>query len=683
MSFTASLFTAAASDPASALGLPAFQLDLEAAHAALRRAAIAIQDETEPTVDLAPAARALEQAFGALYDAIDGRADRPAAVDAARAHLDLAAAALESNLLAPLREEIARARGYLGAAAARLAAQPPWPAPPAASIRASTDVPTLHEVARRSLVPVLRVQALPPPAPPPPAPPPRPKTFAELDEAVALLEARTAAAMNVSLPGRATRSERAVPAAPALPGFTRDLGAAVDDVTFLRTRARDCFEDVVMVGFQRTPQLGDDWRASATLDRRMLAAIDLLAAIGPVAIDHVPRLFAEAPVKDGCHGFALAMTLGCFRGRDALAAAELALLDRERAPDLVDEIGRALKLVPHDALPLTLRALLREPDARIRAMAIDVLGHRGLAPDDELAAATRDAPEVAARAFRHLVGAPPAVLWPLLDDAGEPADGDLREAVWTALAMSGHPRASGVLRAALDGADARMAALLLALGGDHDDARELTRRAGEVPDAGLIEAVGWSGAGSAVGPLVALLDRDDEEIRIACGAALEQITAAGLWEEVEVADDDILVPDPPDPDIGDPTPRKLAQLVSDPRELPPAPAPERVVRPATDPARWQAWLRARSEPFAEQARHRRGQLYTPLVTLGELDSGTLTPRERRLVQCELIARTGGFVRFDPHDFVAVQEEAIRAWQPLAARASATPGQWTRAARRAR
>jgi len=39
------------------------------------------------------------------------------------------------------------------------------------------------------------------------------------------------------------------------------------------------------------------------------------------------------------------------------------------------------------------------------------------------------------------------------------------------------------------------------------------------------------------------------------------------------------------------------------------------------------------------------------------------------------------VRFDPHDFVPVQEEALRAWHPIASRTSSTPGRWTRPYRR--
>jgi hypothetical protein len=55
--------------------------------------------------------------------------------------------------------------------------------------------------------------------------------------------------------------------------------------------------------------------------------------------------------------------------------------------------------------------------------------------------------------------------------------------------------------------------------------------------------------------------------------------------------------------------------------------------------------------------------------------------ERRYLHRELILRTGAVVRFDPHDLVRVQEEEVRAWQPLAARASSTPGRWIRPLRR--
>src|SRR6185369_4044607 len=173
-------------------------------------------------------------------------------------------------------------------------------------------------------------------------------------------------------------------------------------------------------------------------ERRMLASIDLVAAMGEGAIEHVPRLVAEAPVKDPSRAFGIAMVLGCIGGRDALAAAEHALLSSDRDVAFVEELAAALKIVPHDLAAIALRTLLGDPDPAIRAAAIDVLGYRGLATPEELAAAAADAPPVAARALIHLACAPTPELPGLLDAAAAIDDPALREAVWTAMALSGH-----------------------------------------------------------------------------------------------------------------------------------------------------------------------------------------------------------------------------------------------------
>ena len=117
----------------------------------------------------------------------------------------------------------------------------------------------------------------------------------------------------------------------------------------------------------------------------MLAAIDLIAGIGPIAIAHVPVLYADSPAKDSSRAFAVGMVLGSIAGRDALAAAEHAVLGRDSDAASIHELGSAFKLVPNPHLPLALRTLLRDPAAPIRAMALDVLGYRGIALPEELA----------------------------------------------------------------------------------------------------------------------------------------------------------------------------------------------------------------------------------------------------------------------------------------------------------
>ncbi|XXX81289.1 hypothetical protein WMF30_21245 [Sorangium sp. So ce134] len=668
---------------------------LESAHAALRRAALTLEHDVEPVTDLTAPARALERALGAIYDAFDGRADRIAAVRAAMAEIDSTAVAVGGVAgldagAAAAGELLRSARGWLERAEARLAAVPPAPPLDPPPILASRDRPRLHAVPRASLVPRIKVPE-PPPAelvakPPPPIP--RPKTFEELKAAVEALKKQAPApgALPGAAEARPPPARRDEPAArPAPPGFAGEIGAAIDDLAFLRARARECFEEVAMVGMQRAPLLGDPFRGALVLERRMLAAIDVIAAIGAPALEHVPRLAAEAPVKDPSLAFASAMVLGCFAGRDALAAAEHALLRSDRDRAFIDALGAALKLVPHELLPVALRGLLREREPLVRAMAIDVLAYRGLATEDELVAAASDeAAPVAARALHHLGCGPSQRLPELIQRALAAEDPALREAAWTAMALSDHPHASITLQSAMEapeGGDA--AALLLAIAGDEADARHLVARAFEAPRGGLVAAVGWTGAASAVPPLIDLLERDvDKAVKLAAAYALERITGAEMWEEVPVEDEEIVVADPPDPDVGEPRELKLAQLVSDARDLPPAPAPEVVEQPTVDAARWRAFWMERCQGWDLGARYRRGRPYTPEVVLDELDTGRVTPAERRHLQRELIVRTGAFVRFDPHDFVVAQEEAIAAWRPIAARASGAPGRWARPRRRA-
>ena len=672
-------------------GLPPAGLDFEAAHAELRRAALMLEHDVDPVIDLGPAARAMEHAFSAVYDAFDGRSDPLEAARVAVAEIERAATALDGAAeldpgFGPMREHLGRARAYLGRAEERLARLPRAAVPEPSDLVASIDVPRLHVLARSSLAPTLRIPKSPLagfPAPPP-EPLPTPRSFEEMRLAIAELKRQAAGAkrgprLAALEPSPATA--RIPPVAP--PGFTKTIPAVMDEGTFLRSRTRECFEEVAMVGMQRAPLLGDPWRGSLLLERRMLASIDVIAAIGPTAIEHVPQLVADAPVKDPSRGFAIAMVLGCIGGRDALAAAEHALLTSERDAAFIDELGAALKLVPHDLVALGLRTLLGEADPAIRAMAIDVLGYRGLASTDELTKAAMDVPVVAARALLHLACAPGPELPGLLQAASTIDDAPLREAVWTAMALSNHPHTEVTLSAALGGPEAGAAAVLLALAGDEQDAGRLSQRAFEAPVRALVTAVGWAGGAWSIGPLIALLEKsEDDEVRFAAAYALERITGAGLWEDVEVPEDEILVPEPPEPDVGEPRVPKLARMIGDPRDPPAEPAPELIEHPTTDPARWRAYWHDKGPGYDMSARYRRGQLYTPLVSLGELDTGRCTPGERRLLQRELILRTGGFVRFDPHDFVVVQEEAIRAWQPIARRASSAPGKWVRPQRRA-
>ena len=348
------------------------------------------------------------------------------------------------------------------------------------------------------------------------------------------------------------------------------------------------------------------------------------------------------------------------------------------------QLGAALKLVPSPYLPLTLRTFLADPDPSRRALAIDVLAYRGMATPEELGKAGTDEPEVAAVALPWLALARHPRLYDAIEAGSQGPTAALRNAARLAMVLSGDLRAVNALRSALDAepAEADAAAGLLGVVAGPPEAELLLERARlKKPKRSVVAALGWAGAATtAIPALIALLKDPEETVMLAAAYALDRLTNAGLYENAIVEEDEIMVPDIPEPDLGD-KPEPLARKVSDPRDMPAEPSTERLQRPSTNPARWKAWWQEKGSTFQAGVRYRRGAPYTPLISWRELDRWPCTPGERKLLHVELVARTGENLRFDTHDFVPVQEESLAAWEPAARRASGSPGSWNLAGRR--
>ena len=667
---------------------PQWMLDLERAHDRLGRAAHLLESGAQSgPVDLNPPARALERVYGGIFDAFDERRSRLDAAKDAVAALDEAvqlltpaangdaAVGFALDYLREVRVALARAVERL----APLVTRPPVPSP---ELRGAFERPTLHAIDRSSLMPQLRV-----PGPTPLAvevmPPQfeRPKTFEELDRITKQMKEMASAPK----PPRLRPAKPAPAPKPESPlGFVEDIRPAMSEAQFLRERVRWCFEDVTMVGVQRAPLLGDPWRGSRTLERRLLWSIDAIVAMGPPALDELEAQVLDAPLKDPSRVFAIAMILGCVNGRDALAMAERVFGALEMDdPQHAAQLGAALKLVPHPYLPLSLRTFLSDPDPARRALAIDVLAYRGMATPDELARAGSDEVDVAVAALPWLALTKHPGVRAAIDAAIEGPVARLRTAARVAMVLSGDFRAATSLGGALDaeGEEGDAAASLLGIVAGPTDAQVLLERAQATPTRASVAAVGWAGAKASVPALMALLQHADEPVVLAAAYALDRITNAGLYEDAIVEADEIMVPDIAEPDLGDEKPPPLARVVSDPRDLPAEPSTETLQRPTTDPQRWASWWKEKADAFHEKLRHRRGSAYTPYVSWLELDRWRCTPGERRLLHWELVARTGHYERFDTLDFVPVQEDSVAAWEPLARDASGSPGSWSLAVRR--
>jgi hypothetical protein len=117
--------------------------------------------------------------------------------------------------------------------------------------------------------------------------------------------------------------------------------------------------------------------------------------------------------------------------------------------------------------------------------------------------------------------------------------------------------------------------------------------------------------------------------------------------------------------------------VSHPRDKPPPGSSETLDVASIDPSKWRAYWAEHGHRYPPGQRLRRGNPYSPSISLYELDRLPLSMADRRLLHRELAARTGKLTHFDPHDFVVVQEQSLAAWGSLVASAMTTPGSWER------
>ncbi|WP_437477993.1 hypothetical protein WME75_29405 [Sorangium sp. So ce1014] len=666
--------------PAFDAGAPWVQ-HLERAHTLIHAVARFIEGQREPSAYLAPAARKIEIGLGALYDAFDGRADRVTAVSRAHGHVWAAAVLLARAGLPPVLASLRDACAELVAAEERFSRVPHARAG-AARLRAGVDRPPLHLVERPSLVPSLRAPKVPEPEPEAREPAlMEPRTF---DDLTAVAEAmrrlareRTKALLRPASPAPA-RAKLGPAGEAAPPGFAFAPPAVISEGDFVRRWSRACFEEIGMLGVQRAPLPGDDWRSCQTLELRLVAAIDALAALGSMAIAQIEPLAMDAPTVDPMRVFAAAMIGGCLEGRDSLACAERVLFRFGPGERVVAEaFVSAMKLAQNPFLPNCLRALSTSAERGCRAIGVEVLAYRGWLTPAELEELSE---EEDPRVFALGLSALAAARHPRCEQALERALAhellDVQAAALDAMMIAAHRRTVEAARRAAQAALGDRALVRLALVAGEEDAWWLLERMQRCPTPAAVEAVGWAGLVEAIPSLLDLLESEAEAVTLAAGSALERLLGANLVKEVEVdpeAFQDVVVIDPnPEPFRGR---RPLGELVSDPRDRPPVGSRETLDVPSTDPAHWRTYWSEHKGRFGPRQRLRRGKRYSPSVSVVELSRLSLPVEDRRRLCRELAAQTGKWTHFDPHDFVADQERCLGVWRAIVQATREAPGTW--------
>ena len=681
-----------APDETAPQSIPKHVQAMETSLRLIEAAARAAADAPATLADLRPLARALERAIGSTLDAYDLRREPTTALLDAMQACDDAVAALEEatkldEAMSTVTPWVRAARQWLHVPHAAFASMR-TPSPPARELVVALTVPTLHRVERPSLAPSVRVAT-------PIEPPPLRKTLADElqelppNERLPVLRARSkemreaaARRRDEARAAREARMERRKEQPDVVPGFTPGPHARATPDEARQATARTLFEDVCAVGMQRTPLLGEHWRDTATYDERLLRDVDALAGLGPVALAELERLVVDSPAKDASRAFGIAFCLGCFEGRDALAAVERCIrLLGPSSPDTCAAAAMALKLAPHPDLATTLRAWLTDPEAGLRRVAIDVLCHRGLATPDEIGARCRDeAPEVAAIAFVAAGLAALPELSVLVEERAAPEDPELADAVAWASLLGGVSHAVERVKRAFDRGGRDTLLLLVALAGERDDVADLVSRWERAPSRALASALGYGGHPASLGPLIDALEADTApELKQEIAFALQRITGAEMYEDIDLPPEKLDVDDPPMPQVPDDAP-PVKRLASDRRDRPSDGAPDRVRVPTQRAEAWRAFLNEEPSRWEGERRLRRGQPYTPALSFAELEGYQVTPAERRVLYRELILKTGRAVPFDPVDMVPVQELALKKLAPIVEKAGSAPGAWGRALR---
>lgn len=667
--------------------------DLELAHDALEQCALILERIDSPPMDLTAAVGALELAFERLYASYRGVEDPAACLPAARAAVAAFQAELARDAGFPMLKMAgdcaSSAQQQLGEAETRLRAAPWAPPPPAGELRASMRQPRVHTLSRPNLVAKVRVARAAAPEVQSPAPEiSPPTTFEELSAAVAGLRERSAArARPASPPSEAPAAGSAPGAASGSDAGSSPFVGSSEQVwsrrRFIEERALGAFEEVLLAWIQRLPIAGERWQSASFIEQRLLAGIDALAALGPAALGHLDALTLGNPTCTPAHLSALTMVLGSIAGRDTLALAERLLHEQESvSPEWADAFGAALALVPHpDASRLALR-YAHSAHVAHRALGVRALVRRGVLDRDLLAKAALDDPLVAAEAlptFGQLTTREEASA--ILDQAIERSEENpaLRSATLRAVSANCHLSAEALLFQDFHEKGSAEAGILLAQNSGRAGANKLLEWVRPRPTAAGAAALGWTGLVDAVPVLIGALASADDPVQAASAEALERITGARLFEEVEIQPERIMDPDVPDP-VPDDKPA-LAQRVSSPRDQPESGSPDRIERLTRDPQRWRAWWAQNGANFGRELRYRRGYPWSPQIVWTELGRALATPGDRRWLKHELSLRTGALLLCDPHDFVAHQELVLAAFEATAVASRVTPGSWSEAQRR--
>jgi len=408
------------------------------------------------------------------------------------------------------------------------------------------------------------------------------------------------------------------------------LNATHGTSRFRKGAARECLDTVAVLRAYREPLPGEVWTLPLNAERRMLAQVNAILALGHDALTQVVDLGIDADLPDPGRVFASIFVLGCVGGpawREPML--ELFAVAVRRSPAEGAAAIEAMSLAPSTDVLDGVSGLLSSEHPKLRSAAIRVLSFRAALRSSQWAAAIDDDDDAVAMAA-----------------ACAPVAGLNRERCRAALERLLQHRSEGLVRAAL------RAGLGLRLEAAHHRASEITRR-----------NPGWADALQCLSMFGRRSDEDTIRAVLAGPQWLSGVRAAAVCGRVALVPDLLALAPPDDATLArrEEVPRALNIITG----LPFGAAGDGA---AAD----RLWAQHRDR-FDPRHRYRHGRFFHPAVLLRSLrldadeeaDSRAHLRESRQQAYLELVSATEGLApRFSAYDFVARQRvslQRIDAW----------------------
>ncbi len=386
---------------------------------------------------------------------------------------------------------------------------------------------------------------------------------------------------------------------------------------FRRQAVQECLDTVAVLRSYREPLEGETWLIPAGSERRLLAQVNAIVALGPAAVAQVADAAIDGDVPDPARVFAALFILGCVEGRAWLQTMQLIFVSAVvRHPGEAMAAVEAMGLAPNPELSACMEPLLSDDRPRLRAAALRVLAYRGVLKEDSW----RDAMQETDAGVLHAAACAPLRGYERghCDRAIEPLLAQSSEALVAAALRAGlglrsaaaHSRASAIVREGADWADAPK---VLAMFGYTSDVRHIRPMIHGPRWSAGVKAAARLGCVGLVPDLLELLEEPalTPEALVQARAALQTITGAPFEATGSAAE------------------------------------------------AWQLWTE-RSPAFHPDARYRFGHGLDLQALLHALKAPPGSREARQDTYLEMLAASEWAVpRFSAYDFVGVQTACIR------------------------